>query len=114
MANRNNQSDLGRLVLRLALGILVLMHGIAKLRGGVGPIEGMLEGAGLPGFNPVQDYVDYDVRTHHTNADTFERVREQDLKQGAIILARALDRPAVFDRAMAQLRLRLDRRPNSP
>ena len=50
MANRNNQSDLGRLVLRLALGILVLMHGIAKLRGGVGPIEGMLEGAGLPGF----------------------------------------------------------------
>jgi hypothetical protein len=43
--------------------------------------------AGLPGFNPVQDYVDYDVRTHHTNVDTFERVREDDLKQAAIILA---------------------------
>jgi carboxypeptidase Q len=42
---------------------------------------------GVPGFNPVQDYVDYDVRTHHTNVDTFERVREADLKQGAIILA---------------------------
>lgn len=42
---------------------------------------------GLPGFNPVQDYVDYDVRTHHTNVDTFERVREQDLKQAAVILA---------------------------
>jgi carboxypeptidase Q len=42
---------------------------------------------GLPGFNPVQDYVDYDVRTHHTNVDSFERVREEDLKQGAIVLA---------------------------
>jgi hypothetical protein len=42
---------------------------------------------GLPGFNPVQDYVDYDVRTHHTNVDSFERVREADLKQAAVILA---------------------------
>jgi carboxypeptidase Q len=42
---------------------------------------------GLPGFNPVQDYADYDVRTHHTNVDTFERVREADLKQAAVILA---------------------------
>ena len=42
---------------------------------------------GLPGFNPIQDYTDYDVRTHHTNVDTFERVREQDLKQAAVILA---------------------------
>ena len=43
--------------------------------------------AGIPGFNPIQDYVTYDVRTHHTNADTYERVREQDLIQNAIVLA---------------------------
>ena len=43
--------------------------------------------AGVMGFNPVQDYVDYDVRTHHTNMDTYERVKEQDLKQAAIVLA---------------------------
>jgi hypothetical protein len=43
--------------------------------------------AGIAGFNPVQDYVTYDVRTHHTNVDTYERVREQDLKQNAIVLA---------------------------
>jgi carboxypeptidase Q len=42
---------------------------------------------GLPAFNPIQDYVDYDVRTHHTNVDTYERVREADLKQAAIIMA---------------------------
>ena len=53
--------------------------------------------AGLPGFNPVQDYVTYDVRTHHTNVDTFERVREQDLKQNAIVLAWMLYNAATSD-----------------
>jgi hypothetical protein len=43
--------------------------------------------AGIPGFNPVQSYDTYDVRTHHTNVDTFERVREEDLKQAAVIFA---------------------------
>jgi carboxypeptidase Q len=42
---------------------------------------------GIPAFTPIQDYVTYDVRTHHTNVDTYERVREQDLKQNAISLA---------------------------
>jgi hypothetical protein len=42
---------------------------------------------GVPGFNPIQDYVDYDVRTHHTNMDTAERVRDQDLRQNAVVLA---------------------------
>jgi carboxypeptidase Q len=42
---------------------------------------------GIPGFTPIQDYVTYDVRTHHTNVDTYERVREQDLKQNAVALA---------------------------
>ena len=43
--------------------------------------------AGIPGFNPVQDYVSYDVRTHHTNVDTYERIRPDDLKQNAVVLA---------------------------
>ena len=42
---------------------------------------------GMPGFNPIQDYVDYDVREHHTNADTAERIKEADLRQNAMILA---------------------------
>jgi carboxypeptidase Q len=42
---------------------------------------------GLPGFNPIQDYVNYDVRTHHTNMDTPERVSEADLRQAAIVFA---------------------------
>jgi carboxypeptidase Q len=42
---------------------------------------------GIPAFNPIQDYVGYDVRTHHTNVDTYERVRAEDLKQNAIVMA---------------------------
>jgi carboxypeptidase Q len=42
---------------------------------------------GVPGFNAIQDYRDYDVRTHHTNQDFHERVVEEDLKQAAIVLA---------------------------
>jgi putative oxidoreductase len=46
--NPNTQADLGKLVLRLVLGIMVLLHGVAKLRGGVDPIQGMLTAHGLP------------------------------------------------------------------
>ncbi len=42
--------DLGKLVLRLTLGILTLLHGIAKMRYGVSGIESMVASHGLPGF----------------------------------------------------------------
>jgi carboxypeptidase Q len=42
---------------------------------------------GLPGFNPIQSYKDYDTRLHHTNVDTAERITEADLEQNAIVLA---------------------------
>lgn len=40
--------DVGRLVLRVALGGLILLHGIAKVRGGIDGIVGAVERAGLP------------------------------------------------------------------
>jgi hypothetical protein len=46
-----------------------------------------IRGAGVPAFNAVQDYELYDIRTHHTNMDTFERVKVADLQQCAIVLA---------------------------
>ena len=48
--NQNTQSDLGKLVLRLVLGVLILLHGVAKLRGGLSGIEDMLAAHGLPTF----------------------------------------------------------------
>ena len=40
--------DTGKLILRLALGILILLHGIAKLSTGVSGVGGMLASHGLP------------------------------------------------------------------
>jgi len=47
----------GKLILRLALGILILLHGIAKLKGGVGGLSGMVTAAGLPAFFTYGVYV---------------------------------------------------------
>lgn len=48
MTTQNAQHDLGKLILRLALGVLILLHGIGKIKGGVAPIEHMLTAHGLP------------------------------------------------------------------
>jgi putative oxidoreductase len=42
--------DIGKLIVRLALGILILLHGIAKVKGGVGFLTPILDGAGLPSW----------------------------------------------------------------
>jgi putative oxidoreductase len=50
-------NDLGKLILRLTLGVLILLHGIAKITGGTVGVEKMLEGAGLPSFVAAGVYV---------------------------------------------------------
>jgi putative oxidoreductase len=42
------REDTGKLILRLTVGVLMLLHGVAKVSGGVGGIGGMLQSAGLP------------------------------------------------------------------
>ena len=49
--------DAGKLILRLTLGVLMLFHGVAKITGGIGFIERMLHGAGLPGFIAYGVYI---------------------------------------------------------
>jgi len=49
--------DLGKLVIRFALGLLVLLHGIAKIKGGVAGISGMVTGIGLPPWFAYGVYV---------------------------------------------------------
>ena len=45
------------------------------------------DGVGLPGFQFIQDPLEYETRTHHSNADVFERVQADDMKQAATIMA---------------------------
>jgi carboxypeptidase Q len=42
---------------------------------------------GLPGFQFIQDPMDYNTRTHHSNQDVFDRLVEDDLKKSATIVA---------------------------
>ena len=49
--------DLGKLILRLGLGILLLLHGLSKLDGGVGWLVDMLGQRGLPGFVAYGVYI---------------------------------------------------------
>lgn len=42
---------------------------------------------GIPGFQFIQDSVEYFTRTHHTNWDTFERLQREDLMQAAVVIA---------------------------
>jgi|LakMenEpi03Aug12_release.lakeMendotaPanAssembly.Ray.scaffolds.fasta_scaffold52184_2 hypothetical protein len=44
-------------------------------------------GIGLPGFQFIQDPIEYDTRTHHSSMDVFERLIEDDAKQASIIMA---------------------------
>lgn len=50
-------TDSAKLLLRLALGLLILLHGIAKIQGGIGFISGMVTGAGLPAWVAYGVYV---------------------------------------------------------
>ena len=42
---------------------------------------------GIPAFQFIQDELNYDTRTHHTNADTYDELSEDDLKQASTIIA---------------------------
>ena len=41
------------------------------------------DAVGIPGFQFVQDPLDYDTRTHHSNMDTYERLQAEELAQAA-------------------------------
>ena len=53
--------------------------------------------AGLPGIGLAQDSFDYGSFTHHTNLDTYERIYEQDVREGAVEIASAVYAMAMAD-----------------
>lgn len=52
-----------------------------------GTDHGSFDAVGLPGFQFIQDDVEYDTRTHHSNMDVYERLQADEMKQAAIIMA---------------------------
>ena len=55
------------------------------------------DAVGIPGFQFIQDPIEYDTRTHHSNMDVYDRLQPEDLKQIAVIVA-----GFVYDAAMRE------------
>ncbi|MCB1037507.1 MAG: M28 family peptidase, partial [Acidobacteria bacterium] len=55
------------------------------------------DGVGLPGFQMIQDQLDYFAKTHHTNLDVLDLVEAADLKQASVIMASFLYHAAMRD-----------------
>ena len=58
------------------------------------------DGIGLPGFQFIQDEIEYNARTHHSNMDVFDRVQADDMKQIATIVAAFVYQTAMMDGKM--------------
>ncbi len=64
------------------LGVVSVWH---RNTGGTDHLS--FDRAGIPGFNFVQDPIEYSIRTHHTYLDTFDHMLLGDLKQAAVVIA---------------------------
>ena len=65
------------------------------------------DAVGLPGFQFIQDPMDYSTRTHHSNMDVYDRIQREDLEQMAVI-------EAAFVHSAATRAEKLPRKPLPP
>ena len=71
--------------------------------------------AGLPGILVMQDPIQYDAQTWHTNLDTYERIVEEDVKKSAIVIAAAVYHVAMRDELLPRFAVdQMPRPPNPP
>ncbi len=66
------------------------------------------DAAGIPGFQFIQDPVEYSTRTHHSNMDTWDQLIESDLKQAATVIASFIWHTAQRDGLLPRKVLKLD------
>lgn len=66
------------------------------------------DAAGIPGFQFIQDPIEYMTRTHHTNMDNFDHLIEADLKQAATIIASFIWHTAQRDGLLPRKVLKID------
>lgn len=58
------------------------------------------DAVGIPGFQFIQDPLDYETRTHHSNMDVYDRLQADDLKQAAVIVASFVYHAAMRDQML--------------
>ncbi|QAA81790.1 M20/M25/M40 family metallo-hydrolase [Aequorivita sp. H23M31] len=63
------------------------------------------DSVGLPGFQFIQDEVEYNSRTHHSNMDSYDHLVEADLKQAATVIAGLIYQAAISDQKVPRKEL---------
>jgi hypothetical protein len=58
------------------------------------------DAVGIPGFQFIQDPIEYGSRTHHSNMDVYDRLQADDLKQAAVIVASFVYNAAMRDQML--------------
>lgn len=58
------------------------------------------DAVGIPGFQFIQDPVEYETRTHHSNMDVYDRVQRDDMVQASVVLASFLYQAAMRDQML--------------
>lgn len=64
------------------------------------------DAVGIPGFQFIQDTVEYNTRTHHSSMDVFDRIQEDDVKQASLIMATFVYQTAMRDELIPRKPLR--------
>jgi Zn-dependent M28 family amino/carboxypeptidase len=64
-----------------------LTPGVITIRNTGGTDHQSFDRVGLPGFQFIQDPMDYETRTHHSNMDVYDRIQQADMEQMAVIEA---------------------------
>jgi carboxypeptidase Q len=58
------------------------------------------DAVGIPGFQFIQDPIEYESRTHHSNMDLYDRLQPEDLKQISVIVASFVYEAAMRDQML--------------
>ena len=61
---------------------------------------------GIPGFQFIQDPVEYNTRTHHSNQDNFDRIQAEDMKQASTVMAAFVYQTAMMDEKLPRKPMR--------
>jgi carboxypeptidase Q len=64
-----------------------LTPGVITIRNTGGTDHQSFDRVGLPGFQFIQDPMDYGTRTHHSNMDVYDRIQQPDMEQMAVVEA---------------------------
>jgi hypothetical protein len=73
-----------------------------------------MQAVGIPGYQFIQDPLDYSSRVHHTSIDTFDHLKSEDLRQASVVLAGLLFESANSAKVLPRMPLPTKGTPTSP